>query len=107
MDVGSVGSGNRWALNRTVYQPGRRAGHYESFYQRANDPEAAWVRAPMYEHVPALACWYFSYWSDVPVDGMEITMKARRATFVFPTNDYLTAVFVAFPIDEFAWVRRQ
>jgi flavin-dependent dehydrogenase len=63
------------------------------------------VRAPMYEHVPALACWYFSYWSGVPVDGIEITIKARRATFVFPTNDELTAVFVAFPIDEFAWVR--
>ena len=47
MDVGSVGSGNRWALNRTVYQPGRRAGHYESFYQRANHPErplAFWLR---------------------------------------------------------------
>ncbi len=47
MDVGSVGGGNRWALNRTVYAPGQRAGHYESFYQRANHPErplAFWLR---------------------------------------------------------------
>jgi hypothetical protein len=38
---------DRWLLDRTVYQPGQRAGHYESFYQRANHPErplAFWIR---------------------------------------------------------------
>jgi hypothetical protein len=50
------------------------------------------VRAPMYEHVPTLTCWYFSYWRGVPVDGIELQMKGRRAMFVFPTNDDLTAV---------------
>jgi hypothetical protein len=37
----------RWELNRTVYEPGQRAGHYESFYQRANHPQrplAFWIR---------------------------------------------------------------
>lgn len=39
--------GDRWLLNRTQYVPGQRAGHYESFYQRANHPErplAFWIR---------------------------------------------------------------
>lgn len=38
---------DRWLLNRTVYQPGQQAGHYESFYQRANHPDrplAFWIR---------------------------------------------------------------
>lgn len=37
---------DRWLLDRAVYEPGR-AGHYESFYQRANHPErplAFWLR---------------------------------------------------------------
>lgn len=39
--------GDRWLLNRTQYEPGSRAGHYESFYQRANHPQrplAFWIR---------------------------------------------------------------
>ena len=42
-----VQSGGRWDLDRAVYQPGQRAGHYESFYQRANHPTrplAFWIR---------------------------------------------------------------
>src|SRR6185436_7171407 len=64
------------------------------------------VGAAVYEHVPAQTCWYFSYWSGVPMDGIELQLKERRAMFVFPTNDELTAIFVAFPVDEFAQVRR-
>jgi hypothetical protein len=38
---------DRWLLDRAQYRPGRAAGHYESFYQRANHPErplAFWIR---------------------------------------------------------------
>ena len=38
---------DRWLLDRAVYEPGQQAGHYESFYQRANHPErplAFWIR---------------------------------------------------------------
>jgi hypothetical protein len=38
---------DRWLLDRAVYEPGQVAGHYESFYQRANHPErplAFWIR---------------------------------------------------------------
>jgi hypothetical protein len=36
-----------WSLDHAVYQPGQRAGHYESFYVRANHPDrplAFWIR---------------------------------------------------------------
>jgi hypothetical protein len=42
-----VTAGDRWALDRAVYEPGQRRGHYESFYQRANHPAlplAFWIR---------------------------------------------------------------
>jgi hypothetical protein len=47
MDVRAGLLRDRWLLNRTVYEPGQRAGHYESFYQRANHPDrplAFWIR---------------------------------------------------------------
>jgi hypothetical protein len=40
-------AGNRWLLDHAVCRSGRRAGHYESFYQRANHPDrplAFWLR---------------------------------------------------------------
>ena len=39
--------GDRWSLDASQYTPGQRAGHYESFYQRANHPTrplAFWIR---------------------------------------------------------------
>ena len=63
------------------------------------------VNATAYEHVPALTCWYFSYWSGVALDGLEIYYRDRNALFAFPTNDGLAAVFVAWPISEFPCVR--
>jgi flavin-dependent dehydrogenase len=64
------------------------------------------VRAPFSVEVPSLTCWYFSYWSGVPMDGIELRAAGRRASFIFPTNDDLTAVFTAWPIDEYPTVRR-
>jgi hypothetical protein len=47
MDVRSGLYRDRWLLDRTQYVPEQRAGHYESFYQRANHPDrplAFWIR---------------------------------------------------------------
>jgi flavin-dependent dehydrogenase len=63
------------------------------------------VRAPLQEQVAPLTCWYFSYWSGVPMDRIELHVLHRRACFVFPTNDDLTAVFIAFPTEEFERIR--
>jgi flavin-dependent dehydrogenase len=46
---------------------------------------------------PAIApvtCWYWSYWSGVPHDGLEVSVRGKRVMLVFPTNDSLTAVFI-------------
>ena len=58
-----------------------------------------------HESAPTLTCWYFSYWSGVAGDGLELYVLDRRVIFAFPTNDGLFAVFVAWPFDELATVR--
>jgi flavin-dependent dehydrogenase len=64
------------------------------------------VHAAEYEAVPTLACWYFTYFRDVPEPGFEMHLvPRRRAIFAHPTNDQLMAVFVGWPIEEFASVR--
>jgi flavin-dependent dehydrogenase len=70
-----------------------------------NSHLARTVRAAESEQVPSLTCWYFSYWADVPGEGLEIYDRHGRAMFAFPTNDGLFAVFVAWPISELAVVR--
>jgi flavin-dependent dehydrogenase len=63
------------------------------------------VGAALYEQMPPLTCWYFSYWSGVELDGLEMYLRNRNAIFMFPTNDQLAAIFVAWEISEFARVR--
>ncbi len=70
-----------------------------------NSSVAKRVEAPAYETAPTVSCWYFSYWSDVPGDGLEIHLRDRRVIFAFPTNDGLFAVFVAWPSAELPTVR--
>jgi flavin-dependent dehydrogenase len=70
-----------------------------------NSHVARTVSAPEYEQEPSLTCWYFSYWSDVPGDTLELHDRHGRAIFAFPTNDELFAVFVAWPISELSAVR--
>jgi 2-polyprenyl-6-methoxyphenol hydroxylase-like FAD-dependent oxidoreductase len=64
------------------------------------------VGAPKYEDTPSFTCWYFSYWSGAAVDGLEIYVRDHNAILVFPTNDALAAVFVAWEVSEFSRVRR-
>ncbi len=66
---------------------------------------ARWVEAPTYEEVPTLTCWYFSYWSGISGEGLELYLRHGRVIFAFPTNDDLYAVFVAWPIAELDRVR--
>jgi flavin-dependent dehydrogenase len=68
---------------------------------------AAAVRAPVYDAYPAVACWYFSYWSGVAGDALEIYARRDRVIFMFPTNDRLAAIFVGWPIETLTAVRSQ
>jgi flavin-dependent dehydrogenase len=70
-----------------------------------NSTIAKRVRAPAYAEQPTLTCWYFSYWSGVSGEGLEIISTDRRLIFAFPTNDDLLAIFVGWPIDELSAVR--
>jgi flavin-dependent dehydrogenase len=64
------------------------------------------VGAPACEEIPPLACWYLSYWSGVPMEGLAIYRRDRSVVFAFPTNDGLTAIFIGWPISEFGRVRQ-
>jgi flavin-dependent dehydrogenase len=60
------------------------------------------VKAPMYETVPSLACWYVTYFRDVPDISLEMqVLPRRRAIFAHRTHDDLLAVFVGWPIEAF------
>ena len=63
------------------------------------------VRTPPYNQIPTLTCWYFSYWSGVSADALELYLRDGRVVFAFPTNDDLFAVFVSWPIREFDRIR--
>jgi flavin-dependent dehydrogenase len=70
-----------------------------------NSHLARTVRAPAYEAVSTLLCYYFSYWSGVPCDALEVYVRHRRIIFAFPTHDELTAIFIGWPVEEFHEVR--
>ncbi|HKX26564.1 MAG TPA: NAD(P)/FAD-dependent oxidoreductase [Blastocatellia bacterium] len=63
------------------------------------------VQAPMYEEIPAVTCWFFSYWSGVAHRGLEISIRHERVIFAFPTNDGLFGVFIAWPSSDLPMVR--
>src|SRR5262249_2955547 len=58
------------------------------------------VQATHYQSKPNLTCSYFTYYSDLPVDGVTIYVREHRFIGVFPTNDALTCVAVQLPIAE-------
>jgi flavin-dependent dehydrogenase len=71
-----------------------------------NSKLAATVRARAYDTSPPLTCWYFSYWGDVPATGLELYLRGESMIFAFPTNDGMTAVFVAWAAHHFPHVRQ-
>lgn len=58
------------------------------------------VRAPAYDEAPSATCWYFTYWQDVPMDGLELRLRERRLVIAHPTTGGLAAIFVAWPAEE-------
>jgi 2-polyprenyl-6-methoxyphenol hydroxylase-like FAD-dependent oxidoreductase len=63
------------------------------------------VGAPAYNTRPPLACYYYSYFSGVPVEGIEVYFRDYQILLVLPTNDGLTCVIAGWPQREFASVR--
>lgn len=63
------------------------------------------VQAPVYLDRGMLTCNYYSYWSGVPLEGVELYPRAGRMLVVDKTNDDLTLVVVVWPKGEFQRVR--
>ncbi len=63
------------------------------------------VQAAQYEEHPSVSSYYFSYWSGVPIERLEVHVSRQQIIFAFPTNDDLFAVFVARPIEQFQELR--
>jgi flavin-dependent dehydrogenase len=61
---------------------------------------AAAVRARRYRERPVATLACYTYWSGVPLAHGELYQRPGRAAAAFPTNDGLTLVYVAAPIDE-------
>lgn len=67
------------------------------------------VEAPIYNRVPTLLCYYFSYWSGVAAQEFELYIRTRerRVIFSFRTENDRFAVFVGAPIEEFETKRNE
>ena len=63
------------------------------------------VRAPEYDARPVAACAYYSYFSGVRQDDIELHVRDHNAFGGAPTNDGLHLVMVNWPADDFPAVR--
>ena len=63
------------------------------------------VRAPEYDCRPVAACAYYSYFSGVTQDDIELYVRDRYAFGGAPTNDGLHLVMVNWPASDFPRVR--
>jgi flavin-dependent dehydrogenase len=59
------------------------------------------VSAPIYNERPTYSCAYYSYWSDVPVEGVEFYPRDRCGFGALPTHDGLTCIIAGLPNDQF------
>lgn len=59
------------------------------------------VEAPTYDTRPTFACAYYSYWSGVPLEGVEFYPREHRGFGALPTHHGLTGIIVGWPHDEF------
>ena len=65
-----------------------------------NSQIAKTVRPEQYNDKPMLQWSYYTYWSDLPVDGFEIVVRPDRGWAALPTNDGLTLLVVGWPYAE-------
>jgi flavin-dependent dehydrogenase len=63
------------------------------------------VQAATYNTRPAFTVAYYSYWSGVPVEGVELYPRPDRMIVAVPTNDGQTVVVVYWPNAAFHEVR--
>jgi flavin-dependent dehydrogenase len=65
-----------------------------------NSHVAKVARPDQYNDKPMLQWSYYTYWSGLPLDGMETVIRPDRGWGAFPTNDDLTLLVVGWPYSE-------
>jgi flavin-dependent dehydrogenase len=70
-----------------------------------NSPIARAVGAPEYNSIPPLACYYYTYWSGVPMEGTEVYIRDNRIVVACPTNYNLLNIIIGWPNNEFSVFR--
>ncbi len=65
-----------------------------------NSRVAKAVQPHHYNDKPMLLWGYYTYWSDLPVDGFETIVRPNRGWAAAPTNDGLTMLVVGWPAAE-------
>ncbi|MFF5229404.1 NAD(P)/FAD-dependent oxidoreductase [Dactylosporangium sp. NPDC000521] len=76
----------------------------ETAKETANEEAANEGAAPVQRAVPPRTVASYSYWEGVEQRHGELYHRPGRAVAAFPTNDGLTMVYAAAPVDEFgAW----
>ena len=96
-----VGIRGRAARGSTVTERARiviGADGLHSFVARS-------VQAPTSEARPALTCAYYTYWSGVAAEGLELYPRPGNAIIVMPTHANLTCIAVQWPVQRFDEVR--
>jgi len=63
------------------------------------------VKAPIYFDRSMLTCNYYSYWSGVQHEGVELYPREGRTIVVDKTNDGLSMICIVFPKEEFNQIR--
>jgi 2-polyprenyl-6-methoxyphenol hydroxylase-like FAD-dependent oxidoreductase len=63
------------------------------------------VQAPAYQVQPTFTCAYYTYWSDLPVEGVELYPRPDRMIIAGPTNDAQTLVICYWPRAAFHEIR--
>ena len=64
------------------------------------------VAARAYREYPPLTAVYYSYWSGIHHLGASFHARPGRLILVWPTNDDLTCIYVAWPRQDFGHVRK-
>ena len=64
------------------------------------------VRPEQYNEKPVLQSGYYTYWSNLPAEGFETFIRARRGWGVIPTHEDLTLVVIGWPYAEFETNRK-
>ena len=65
-----------------------------------NSQVAKMVKPQQYNEKPYLQWSYYTYWSGLPIDGMETVIRPDRGWGAFPTNDDLTLLVLGWPYAE-------